>query len=59
MLLANVFCNLQMMSVTIRSIEQNDVESCGKIGYLAHKTISSTHGYPSEQPTEEFAIGLV
>jgi len=59
MLLANVFCNLQMMSVTIRSIEQNDVESCGKIGYLAHKTISSTHGYPSEQPTEEFAIGLI
>ena len=48
-----------MMSVTIRYIEQNDVESCGKIGYLAHKTISSTHGYPSEQPTEEFAIGLV
>jgi predicted N-acetyltransferase YhbS len=58
MLLGNVFCNLQM-SVTIRSIEQNDVESCGKIGYLAHKTVSSTNGYPSEQPTEEFAIGLI
>ena len=43
----------------IRPIEQNDVESCGKIGYQAHKTISSAHGYPSEQPSEEFGIGLI
>lgn len=48
-----------MMSVTIRPIGQKDVETCGKIGYLAHKTISSAHGYPSEQPTEEFGIDLV
>jgi len=48
-----------MMSVTIRPIEQSDVEACGKIGYLAHKTISSAHGYPSEQPSEEFGIDLV
>jgi predicted N-acetyltransferase YhbS len=47
------------MSVTIRPIEQRDIETCGKIGYLAHKTISSAHGYPSEQPSEEFGIGLV
>ena len=43
----------------IRSIEQNDAESCGKIGYEAHKAISSAHGYPSEQPSEEFGIGLI
>jgi predicted N-acetyltransferase YhbS len=47
------------MSLMIRPIEQNDAESCGKIGYEAHKTISSTHGYPSEQPSEEFSIGLI
>jgi len=47
------------MSLIIRPIEQNDVESCGKIGYEAHKTISSAHGYPSEQPSEEFGIGLI
>ena len=47
------------MSVTIRPIEQRDIETCGKIGYLAHKTLSSAHGYPSEQPSEEFGIGLV
>ncbi|HET7147103.1 MAG TPA: GNAT family N-acetyltransferase [Candidatus Nitrosopolaris sp.] len=43
----------------IRPIEQNDAESCGKIGYEAHKSISSAHGYPSEQPSEEFGIGLI
>ena len=43
----------------IRPIEQNDIEICGKIGYEAHKTISSAHGYPSEQPSEEFGIDLI
>jgi predicted N-acetyltransferase YhbS len=47
------------MSLIIRPIEQNDTESCGKIGYEAHKAISSTHGYPSEQPSEEFGIELI
>src|SRR5215211_4803722 len=47
------------MSFTIRSIVQEDVESCGKIGYQAHKIISSAHGYPSEQPSIEFAVGMI
>jgi predicted N-acetyltransferase YhbS len=47
------------LSLTIRPIEQKDVESCGKIGYEAHKTISTAHGYPSEQPSEEFGIDLI
>ena len=47
------------MSLIIRPIEQNDAETCGKIGYQAHKTISSAHGYPSEQPSEEFGIDLI
>src|SRR5919198_5492486 len=47
------------MSLVIRPIEQNDVVSCGKIGYEAHKAVSSAHGYPSEQPSEEFSIGLI
>ena len=47
------------MSLVIQSIEYNDVKSCGKTGYQAHKTISSAHGYPSEQPSEEFGIGLI
>jgi predicted N-acetyltransferase YhbS len=47
------------MSLIIRPIEQNDAEICGRIGYEAHKTISSAHGYHSEQPSEEFGIGLI
>lgn len=43
----------------IRPIERNDVVSCGKIGYEAHEAISSAHGYPSEQPSEEFGISLI
>jgi predicted N-acetyltransferase YhbS len=47
------------MSLTIRSIDQADVEMCGKIGFQAHKAISSAHGYPSEQPSFEFAVGMI
>jgi ribosomal protein S18 acetylase RimI-like enzyme len=47
------------MSLTIRSIVQADAEACGKIGYQAHKIISSAHGYPSEQPSIEFAVGMI
>jgi GNAT superfamily N-acetyltransferase len=35
------------------------VVNCGKIGYEAHRTISSTQGYPSEQPSEEFGIEFI
>jgi predicted N-acetyltransferase YhbS len=47
------------MSLMIRPIEQNDAENCGRIGYEAHQAISSVHGYPSEQPSEEYGIGLI
>src|SRR5919198_2305807 len=47
------------MSLIVRPIEQIDPENCGKIGYEAHKAISLAHGYPCEQPSEEFGIGLI
>jgi predicted N-acetyltransferase YhbS len=47
------------MSLTIRPIMQADAEACGKIGYEAHRVISSAHGYPSEQPSIEFAVGMI
>jgi hypothetical protein len=47
------------MGLTVRSIEQADVETCGKIGFQAHKAVSSAHGYPSEQPSIEFAVGMI
>jgi predicted N-acetyltransferase YhbS len=47
------------MGLTIRSIEEADAEMCGKIGFQAHKMISSAHGYPSEQPSVEFAVLMI
>jgi predicted N-acetyltransferase YhbS len=47
------------MTLIVRPIEQNDAGSCGQIGYEAHRTISSAHSYPSEQPSEEFGIDLI
>jgi GNAT superfamily N-acetyltransferase len=47
------------MGLTVRSIEQADAEPCGEIGFRAHKAISSAHGYPSEQPSIEFAVGMI
>ena len=43
------------MSLKIRPVEENNAETCGKIGYEAHKSISSFHGYPSEQLSGEYA----
>jgi predicted N-acetyltransferase YhbS len=47
------------MSLLIRPIEDVDATGCGKVGYEAHMTISSKHSYPSEQPSEEYAIELI
>lgn len=47
------------MGLVIRSILQADAETCGKIGFQAHKAVSSAHGYPSEQPSIEFAVGMI
>src|SRR5919202_4167616 len=47
------------MALIIRSIRQDDAETCGKIGFQAHKAVSSAHGYPSEQPSIEFAVGMI
>ena len=47
------------MSLIIRSIQQADAEICGKIGFQAHKAVSSAHGYLSEQPSIEFAVGMI
>ncbi|MEJ7642598.1 MAG: hypothetical protein WKF36_10445 [Candidatus Nitrosocosmicus sp.] len=47
------------MSLSVRPIGEKDAEACGRIGYESHKAISSAHGYPPEQPSEECAIGLV
>jgi hypothetical protein len=52
------FCNL-LMNLVVRPIGQNDADGCGKIGYEGHDAISSKHGYPFDQPSEEFAVRLI
>jgi len=47
------------MNVSIRPITEEDAEACGEIGFQAHQAISSVHGYPPEQPSAEFGVGLV
>src|SRR5918999_3323861 len=47
------------MGLIVRSIQQTDAETCGEMGFQAHKAISSTHGYPSQQPSLEFAVGMI
>jgi predicted N-acetyltransferase YhbS len=47
------------MNLTIRPIGPDDAEVCGRIGYEAHKTISSAHGYPSELASEEYGIEVI
>src|SRR5918996_873168 len=47
------------MGLIIRSIQQADAETCGKIGFQAHKAVSSAHGYPSEQPSIDFAVEMI
>jgi predicted N-acetyltransferase YhbS len=47
------------MGLTIRPMKEIDVETCGKIGFQAHKVISSAHGYPSEQPSMKFAVEMI
>jgi predicted N-acetyltransferase YhbS len=45
--------------ITIRSIQKMDAEACGRIGYEAHRAVAAEHGYPPEQPSVEFATGLI
>jgi len=59
---SNIFTAISQglaMGLTIRPMKEIDVETCGRIGFHAHKTISSAHGYPSEQPTMKFAVEMI
>ena len=47
------------MNLVIRPIEYSDAESPARLDMKRTKLISSAHGYPSEQPSEDFGIGLI
>jgi predicted N-acetyltransferase YhbS len=47
------------MTIVIRSVRPEDVESCGRVAFEAHEQVAATHGFPPEQPSVEFATGLM
>lgn len=47
------------MNVQIRAMEQEDVETCGRICYEAFKAISERHNFPPDFPAPEAAAGLL
>lgn len=46
------------MSVQIRSMKPEDVETCGRICYEAFKNIAERHSFPPDFPSPEAAIQL-
>jgi predicted N-acetyltransferase YhbS len=47
------------VGVSIRRMRPEDAETCGQIGFAAHGAVSVAHNVPSEQPTLEFAVGII
>src|SRR5690348_4926998 len=45
--------------VVLRPMRSDDAEPCGQIGYMAHGAVAAAHNVPSEQPTVEYAVGLI
>ena len=48
-----------MSVVVIRSVRADDVRACSQIAFDAHRQVAATHGFPPEQPSVEFATGLM
>ena len=36
-----------------------DAQACGRIGFQAHAAVAAAHNVPPEQPSVEFAVGLI
>lgn len=47
-----------MIDITIRLIEANDAQACGKIIYEAFSGIAAKHGFRSDIPEEKVGIGI-
>ncbi len=46
------------MNIQIRSMKQEDAETCGRICYKAFKTVADRHNFRPDFPRPEFAIQL-
>jgi ribosomal protein S18 acetylase RimI-like enzyme len=45
--------------VSVRAIQPQDVEACGRVAYAAHSTVAAAHNVPCEHPSVDFSIGLI
>ena len=45
--------------ITTRPMRTEDATECGRIAFEAHQTVSAAHNFPPEQPSIEFAIGMM
>jgi hypothetical protein len=48
-----------LASVLVRRMQPEDAEDCGRIGFEAHRSVAAAHNVPSEQPSVEFAVGMI
>jgi len=46
-------------AVTTRPMLSEDAAQCGRIAFEAHQAVSAAHNFPPEQPSEEFAVGMI
>jgi len=47
------------LSIAIREIRPEDVESCAVAAYAAHSRVAAAHNVPCEHPSVEFSMGLI
>jgi predicted N-acetyltransferase YhbS len=47
------------MNIELRSMKQEDVETCGRICYEGFKSIADRHNFPPDFPSAEAAAGLL
>jgi predicted N-acetyltransferase YhbS len=45
--------------IAVRPIRPEDAEACGRVGFEAHGAVAAAHNVPSEQPSLDFAIGMM
>jgi predicted N-acetyltransferase YhbS len=45
--------------ISVRRMRPEDAEMCGRIGFEAHGAVAAAHTVPSEQPSIEFAVGML
>jgi predicted N-acetyltransferase YhbS len=46
-------------AISMRPMRSDDAVACGQIGFEAHGAVAAAHNVPSEQPSVEYAVGMI